>query len=271
MRELDGRVAVVTGASSGIGRALASELGRQGMHVALADIDADLLGEATEEVARTGATAVGIPTDVADPEAVEALAASVLAKFGAAHVVCNNAGVSRMGYSWEMPLADWQWVMNINFWGIVHGIRSFVPHLIRQPEGHIINTASIGGLIPAPHIGAYTAAKHAVIGVSRSLRLELAERAPHIGVGVLCPGSVATGIDPHTPRPDDGPEDLPPAAASLAAHARSARDEGLNPAEVAQMALRNIREGGFYLLPNIGDFLPLLRADFDEVLAAPVE
>ncbi|MGI8311950.1 SDR family NAD(P)-dependent oxidoreductase [Saccharopolyspora hattusasensis] len=270
MRELAGRTAVVTGAGSGIGRALAGGFAARGMALALADVDEPALAETARQIRAAGADVLEVPTDVRDPGAVDRLAARTVAEYGAVHVVCNNAGVSRMGRSWEIPLAEWHWVLEVNMWGVVHGMRSFVPHLLEQPEAHVVNTSSIGGLVSAPFIAPYTAAKHAVVGLSKSLRLELADRAPHVGVTVLCPGAVVTAIDPNTPLAGGEPESLPPEARTLAEHARRTKHEGMPPEQVAEMTLDAIRENRFYALPNADELMPLLRADHDEVLGAPL-
>ncbi|WP_033435892.1 SDR family NAD(P)-dependent oxidoreductase [Saccharothrix syringae] len=271
MRELTDRVAVVTGAGSGIGRALAEAFAAEGARVVIADVDETGLGATAELVRALGAEVLAVPTDVRDADAVDRLAARALAAFGGVHVLCNNAGVSRMGNSWEMSVEDWRWVLDVNLWGVVHGLRSFVPHLVAQPEAHVVNTSSMGGLMPAPFIAPYTASKHAVVGLSRSLRLELAGTAPHVGVTLLCPGAVATAMDPNTPRPGGGPEDLPPGAAALAEHVRADKDQGATPGAVAAATLDAVRENRFYVLPNAGDFLDVLRADFEAVLAAPTD
>ncbi|GAB3740437.1 SDR family NAD(P)-dependent oxidoreductase [Amycolatopsis oliviviridis] len=267
MRELRGRIAAVTGAASGIGRALAVELAAQGMRVAIADVDTAGLAGTADAVRALGGQALVVPTDVRDPEAVERFAEATETEFGAVHVVCNNAGVSRMGLSWEVPLEDWQWVLDVAFWGVVHGIRAFVPRLLAHEEpGHLINTSSVGGLTQVPYIAPYTAAKHAVVGLTRSLRAELAETA--VGVSLLCPGPVVSNMDPHTPRPGEV-ERLADGPAALARHARESHHEGMAAEHVARMAVTAIQEDQFYVLPNLADFLPALESDFSALLSAP--
>ena len=192
MRDLDGKVAVVTGAASGIGRALADAFGAAGMGLVLADVEADPLVAAAAELGSRGVDAHAVVTDVAQADQVEALAVAAEDRFGAAHVVCNNAGVAPIGPVLETRLEDWRWVFDVNLFGVVHGIQAFGPRLVAQGEGHIVNTASSGGLITVPGFGAYVATKHAVVGLSETLYQELAGTG--VGVSVLCPGLVATQI-----------------------------------------------------------------------------
>lgn len=267
MRELRERIAAVTGAASGIGRALAIELAAQGMHVAIADVDTAGLAATADAVRACGRRALAVPTDVRDAAAVTRFADAVVAEFGAVHVVCNNAGVSRMGLSWEVPLEDWEWVLDVAFWGVVHGIRAFVPHLLAHGEpAHVINTSSVGGLAQVPYIAPYTAAKHAVVGLTRSLRAELAGTA--VGVSLLCPGPVVSNMDPNTPRPGEV-EHLADGPAALAEHARGSHHEGMPAEHAARMTVTAIQEDQFYVLPNLADFLPALESDFSALLSAP--
>ncbi|MBB4682644.1 SDR family NAD(P)-dependent oxidoreductase [Amycolatopsis jiangsuensis] len=267
MRELRERIAAVTGAASGIGRALAVGLAAQGMHVAIADVDTAGLAATADAVRASGRRALAVPTDVRDAAAVARFADAVVAEFGAVHVVCNNAGVSRMGLSWEVPLEDWNWVLDVAFWGVVHGIRAFVPHLLAHDEpGHVVNTSSVGGLAQVPYIAPYTAAKHAVVGLTRSLRAELAGTA--VGVSLLCPGPVVSNMDPHTPRPGEV-EHLADGPAALAEHARGSHGEGMPAEHVARMTVTAIQEDQFYVLPNLAGFLPALESDFSALLSAP--
>jgi NAD(P)-dependent dehydrogenase (short-subunit alcohol dehydrogenase family) len=194
MRDLTGKVAVVTGAASGIGLALSRRLGADGMRVMMADVEEAALAAAVRTLAAEGIETAATVTDVSDPDSVDALARVTLDRFGAVHVVCNNAGVHRGGPSWEIPLPVWDWIVSVNLFGVVHGIRSFVPHLIAQGEGHVINTASIGGLLAGPWMSPYHATKHAVVALSESLYHELAALGSPVRVSVLCPGMVRTRI-----------------------------------------------------------------------------
>ena len=152
IEDLIGRVAVVTGAASGLGSALAERFAAEGMRLVLADVETAPLESLVERLVDDGATAIGVPTDVTDAAAVDALARSAVDAFGTAHVVCNNAGVGGHHYpTWEAPLAYWEWVLSVSVWGVIHGVRSFLPILLAQNEGHVVNTASVGGLVPVPY------------------------------------------------------------------------------------------------------------------------
>ncbi len=194
MDALEGRVAVVTGGASGIGRALAERFLAEGMAVAIADVEAGALA-ATASALSSAGEVLDVVTDVTDPKSVDDLAARVQERFGAYHVVCNNAGVAgRFGRSWETSVEEWRWVFDTNVLGVVHGIRSFVPALIAQGTGHVVNTASLAGWAAVPTMGPYCASKHAVLAISDSLRTELDASGAGVGVSVLCPGMLNTAI-----------------------------------------------------------------------------
>lgn len=205
MQDLEGRVAVVTGGASGIGLALAKRWIAAGMRVVIADLRQDALDAAVRELEATGGEVLGVTTDVSQGDEVEALAERALAAFGAVHLVCNNAGVGgEHGAAWEQSRAGWDWVLGVNLWGVIHGVRTFLPILLSQEQpGHVVNTASLAGLRAMPYTAGYSASKYAVVGLSESLDQELRERGAPIGVSVLCPGTVRTGIlDPDRGRPD---------------------------------------------------------------------
>jgi len=193
LEELAGRVAAITGAGGGIGAALALACADAGMDLALADVEAARLDEVAAEVRRRGRRALAAGVDVRRQEPLEAFAKRTFDELGGCHLLCNNAGVLVLGLTHQRSLEDWQWVLSVNLWGAIHGVRAFVPRMIEQAQGgHVVNTASIAGLVPAAANGTYTASKYAVVGLSECLRLDL---APHgIGVSVLCPGPVKTGI-----------------------------------------------------------------------------
>lgn len=255
MRELAGKVAVVTGAASGIGLALSRRLGTDGMRVMLADMDEPALTAAVRSLAADGIEAAGTVTDVSDPDAVDALARATLDRFGAVHVVCNNAGVSRGGRSWEVPLPTWNWIVGVNLFGIVHGIRSFVPHLVAQGEGHVVNTASVAGLVAASLGGPYSATKHAAVAISESLYHELADAGSPVGVSVLCPGPVRTRIheslrnwsDRYGARPEVA--DAPDVAEWRRASAAMI-ESGQDPAVIATAVRDAIVGGRFWILTH---------------------
>lgn len=193
MEQLAGRVAAITGAGGGIGAALARACAEAGMDVALADVEAERAEAVAEEVRALGRRALASRVDVRRAEELEAFAECTFAGLGGCDLLCNNAGVLVLGLTHQRSVEDFEWVLSVNLWGAIHGVRAFVPRMIEQRRrGHVVNTASIAGLVPAPANGVYSASKYAVVGLSECLRLDL---APHrIGVSVLCPGPVKTGI-----------------------------------------------------------------------------
>ena len=248
MRDLVGKVAVVTGAASGIGRALAGRFAAEGMKLALADFAEAPLANAGRELRDSGAQVRAILTDVSKAAQVEALAQAALDAFGAVHVVCNNAGVvSPAAASWEKTLEDWEWVLGANLWGVIHGIRVFLPILLQQGvEAHVVNTASGSGLICAPFAADYFASKHAVVSLSESLHLELAARGAPVKVSVLCPGMVKTGILDLQRRRFPVRAPLPDQEAAV----QSLLDAATPPDEIAGHVIRAIREERFWVLPH---------------------
>jgi NAD(P)-dependent dehydrogenase (short-subunit alcohol dehydrogenase family) len=194
MDNLEGRVAVVTGASTGIGRSIARSFAGAGMRVVLASQNEARLAAAVDELRDRGADVIGVATDVSDERSVQALAAATLDAFGAVHVLVNNAGVYVPGYAWEISREDWEWVMGVNLWGPIHGIRTFLPHLLEQPEAHVVNVSSAGGLMPATVHAPYCTTKHGVVGLSKALRADLTMKGANVGVTLVCPGAVVTEI-----------------------------------------------------------------------------
>ncbi|MBV9452432.1 MAG: SDR family NAD(P)-dependent oxidoreductase [Streptosporangiaceae bacterium] len=273
MRELAGKVAVITGAASGIGLALSRRLGADGMRVMISDVDEPALADAARSLMADGIEVATTVTDVSDPDSVDALARATLDRFGGVHVVCNNAGVSRGGPSWEIPLPTWNWVMGVNLFGIVHGIRSFVPHLIAQGEGHVVNTASVAGLVAARCGGPYSASKHAAVAVSESLYHDLAAIGSPVGVSVLCPGPVRTRIhesfrhwqDRFGPRPSVQDS---PAVAEWRRESAVMVESGLDPALIATAVRDAIVGNRFWILTHpeyanslLSRYYGLIKAD----------
>jgi NAD(P)-dependent dehydrogenase (short-subunit alcohol dehydrogenase family) len=253
MERLAGRVAVVTGAASGIGLALARRLGAEGMRVVLADVEAGALAAAERTLAGAGVETLAVRTDVGDEASVRALADAALGRFGAVHLLCNNAGVmGGAGLCWEVPAEDWTWVLGVNFQGVLHGLRVFLPILLAQEEAHVLNTASMAALVSLPLASPYVVSKHAVLALSESLYHELSGRGPHVGVSVLCPEAVDTRIvDAERNRPDALRAASPletPERKLVEEATRKALAGATPPDAIAERALRGIRERRFYIL-----------------------
>jgi NAD(P)-dependent dehydrogenase (short-subunit alcohol dehydrogenase family) len=254
MQELRGRVAVVTGAASSIGRALAGRFAAEGVKVALADVDEAELGRATRKIASTGGQAIGVRTDVSRLGDVQALADATIDAFGAVRVVCNNAGVETGGRFTEIAPAAWEWLLGVNFRGVLHGCRTFLPLIREQGEGHIVNTGSVGsfatGLLTfAPYI----ASKFAVLALSECLDFELRSGEENIGVSLLAPGLVKTRIpDAERNRPPDVPSsEHDPLRREVLGGVRTAMQaDGVDPADVAGHVVRAIRERRFFVLTH---------------------
>jgi NAD(P)-dependent dehydrogenase (short-subunit alcohol dehydrogenase family) len=247
-----GKVAVITGAASGIGLALAERFARAGLDVVLADVEQPALQAASEKIAGLGAKALAVPTDVSDEAAVSALAAAAIDRFGAVHVVCNNAGVASLADPWFGPISAWEWVLGVNLWGVIHGIRAFLPLLAAQGESHIVNTASVAGLIPG--IGpSYDATKHAVVAISEDLYQAMKVAMLPVGVSVLCPGWVRTSIAQADRNWPEKLGDVPPWAATAEVtepHLHRAVDEGMAPAAVADLVADAITANRFWVFTD---------------------
>jgi NAD(P)-dependent dehydrogenase (short-subunit alcohol dehydrogenase family) len=253
MQKLEGRVAVVTGAASGIGLALAERFAVEGMKVVMADVEADALAGAVAAVRSTARAVLPVRVDVARAEDVERLAHETYAAFGAAHVVCNNAGVAVIGAVHEHSLADWQWVIGVNLWGVIHGVRAFLPRMLAGgDEGHIVNTASIAGLTTAPFMSVYDVTKHGVVALSESMYRELEATGAPIGVSVVCPGLINTNIMRSSRnRPPELADEgkAGPAAQAFGQALGDRLTTGYPPSEVAEQVVRGIQERRFYVVP----------------------
>lgn len=194
MKSFKDKVAVITGGASGIGFGLAEHAVSLGMKVVLADIEAKALQAAADKLKARGGAVLAVQTDVSDAASMDNLCAQTLAEFGGVHLLCNNAGVGGGGCLWELDTDYWQWVLGVNLWGVIHGVRVFTKHMLAQGEGHIVNTASIAGLMSAPGTGPYTVSKHAVVALSETLYGELRNANTGVSVSVLCPSFVDTKI-----------------------------------------------------------------------------
>ena len=254
MKDFKDKVAVITGAASGIGRALADRCVQEGMKAVLADVEAEPLATAEASLKASGATVLAVQTDVSQVRDVEALAQKTMEAFGAVHLLCNNAGVGTEAAVWESTLAEWEWVVGVNLWGVVHGVRVFVPLMLAQDaECHIVNTASTAGLISGPGLGAYKVTKHGVVTLSETLHHELAERGAKVKVSVLCPGIVNTRImESARNRPGDLPPTGPrgPASEERWEALRRLVPAGMPAAQVADAVFEALRKDRFYILTH---------------------
>jgi NAD(P)-dependent dehydrogenase (short-subunit alcohol dehydrogenase family) len=237
MEDLAGKVAVVTGAAGGIGLGIAEAFLGRGMSVMLADIEPERLGRQAERLARSGAAVASTVVDVTDPDQVDALATAVLSRFGAVHVVCNNAGIIRTGRAWELSLDDWRAVLDVNLYGVIHGVRTFVPLLLQSGhEGHVINVASMAAVVPVPGIAPYNVSKHGVLAFSETLDDELGRAGATIGVTVVMPGRVPTRLG----LPADAPD---PASDQVTAGE-------LVPREVGERVVEAVRAGHLHVFTH---------------------
>jgi NAD(P)-dependent dehydrogenase (short-subunit alcohol dehydrogenase family) len=273
MKEFRDRVAVVTGAASGMGRAMADRFAAEGMRVVLADVEEEPLQHAERVLTDAGANVIAVRADVSSLADVQALAQKTLDAFGAVHIVCNNAGVGAGGFSWEQTESDWEWVLGVNLWGVIHGIRTFVPIMLEQDtEGHIVSTASVAGLIAGPFMSSYNVSKFGVVALSETLHHELAMRQSKIKVSVLCPGLVNTRISESS---RNRPEHLANAAIDVTtlqnapiggpSLAERLKTEGLPPSEVAEQVLEAIREEQLYIITD-HRFDDMIRQRMEDVV-----
>lgn len=270
MDDLRGRVAVVTGAASGIGRATAEALAAEGMRVVLADIEEKALDAAVRELEDAGHDVAGIVTDVSDGASMEALARRTVEHFGGVHVVHLNAGVAAGGPAWTLSEKDWAWVLGVNLWGVIHGVRAFVPRMIEQGEpAHVVATASMAGLLSSAFMAAYNVSKHGVVTLAETLKRDLSMSGAPVGVSVLCPGWVNTGIgESGRNRPDELRDE---AGANVlegggdASPLKAVLEAGLAPATVAGMVVDAIKADRFYILTH-DDWRPGVEARLHDIL-----
>jgi NADP-dependent 3-hydroxy acid dehydrogenase YdfG len=269
METFEGRTAVVTGAASGIGRALAERFAALGMNVVLADVEEPRLAETAAHLRESGANVLPVVTDVGSGDSVDALAAKAFDTYGAVHVLCNNAGVGGGGPIAALTTNDWKWVLDVNLWGVIHGIRAFLPTMVASgEEGHIVNTGSIAGMITAPGLGAYGATKFAVVAISETLHAELTLADSRVGVSVLCPGMVNTNIDTadRNRPPHLRGASLEPTPAERADF-KARLEAGMQPAQVALLVEDGIRNRRPYIFTG-REFLPIFEARVRTIIDA---
>jgi NAD(P)-dependent dehydrogenase (short-subunit alcohol dehydrogenase family) len=271
MKEFQGKVAVVTGAASGIGFAMADRFAGEGMKVVMADIEPEALSIAEEDLRRKGADVLAVQTDVTKPEQVQALADRAYEAFGATHVLCNNAGVEVIGATWEHTLDDWRWVMDVNLWGVIYGVHNWLPRMLEQgDDAHIVNTASMAGLTTAPYMAIYDVTKFGVVALSESLEKELRIADANVHISVVCPGLIDTRImessrNRHAERSEKG---------SFGANAQRFRKgltdnlaTGWPPSRVADQVFEAIRDDRFYVIPAQEGFADRIRERMENILA----
>jgi NAD(P)-dependent dehydrogenase (short-subunit alcohol dehydrogenase family) len=273
MKDFKGKVAVITGAASGIGFGLAERCAQEGMKVVLAGINEDTLKKAEKDIKKTGATTLVVKTDVSKAGDVEALAQKTIAAFGAVHLLFNNAGVAGGGNVWGSTLADWQWTLGVNLWGVIYGVHFFVPIMLKQnTECHIVNTASTVGLVVIPHPSPYTVSKHGVVALSEDLYRQMQQGGSSIGVSVLCPGATKTNIiscernRPAELKNDAAEEQISKLDPAIVAWLKPAIENGMAPAKVADIVFDAIREKKFYILPNMEAAMPMIQARMEDIL-----
>jgi NAD(P)-dependent dehydrogenase (short-subunit alcohol dehydrogenase family) len=275
MDQFHEKVAVITGAGSGLGRGMAQHAAGEGMRVVIADVEEPALAETVALAEDLGAEVLGVPTDVTDPSAVDALADAAFDRFGAVHFLHNNAGVFQAGVSWQRTLDDWEWVMRVNFWGVLHGIKAFVPRLLEQEQAgdgdiHIVNTSSSAGLTTAAYSGPYVVSKFATAALTECLAHDLRATGSSIGVSCLVPGAVATKIAQSTRnRPDE-----PPSEAQAPDHwfvadqlDQMLHERGRTPLDAARIVFDGVRARQFWISTAEEDgYQSVLRARYDAIL-----
>ncbi len=256
METFEGRVAVITGGASGLGLAMAQRFAEAGMDIVIADIEAEPLAMAEAAVAAKGVKVLPLRTDVAKADDVEALAEAAYRRFGAVHVLCNNAGIGGSpGAMWELSREDWQWVIDVDLWSVIHGVRSFVPRMIAGgQEAHVVNTASVAGLVSGAVGGPYTVAKFGVVALSEQLYFELGRAGHNIGVSVLCPGFVNTNIydSSRNRQADYGAPAVEPTADGEQRRAmlQAMRNTMMQPAEIGQLVFEAVSSRNLYIVPT---------------------
>jgi NAD(P)-dependent dehydrogenase (short-subunit alcohol dehydrogenase family) len=272
VQSLAGKVAVVTGAASGIGLALARRFGQDGMHVVMADIEQPALEREAAALAGSGVEVLARVTDTSLESDVEALAEATIARFGGVHLVCNNAGVGSRGLKVaDLPRRDFEWVIGVNLWGVINGIRAFLPRLLAQDEGHIVNTASVSGLYHRERMGPYNATKAAVVALSETLRFELDDDGSNVGISVLCPSWVRTNISsavrnlPQRLHYELTPQQAEEMLEYKSRRRQQLRDEAIDADEVAVQVRDAVLANRFYVITH-PESVDNMRARFDRIV-----
>lgn len=255
MQDFEGKVAVITGGASGIGLGMATRFAAEGMRLVLADIEEDVLEEAAAGLRENGAEVFTVQTDCGDAASMDNLAAESLAHYGSVHVVCNNAGVGARGTMWKLGVNDWEFVLRVNLWGVIHGVRVFTPHLVEQDEGHIVNTGSMAGLVSVSGTGPYNVSKHGVVTLSETLYGELQDAGSNVGVSVLCPGIIRTNLrNSERNRPehlrDMDAESVRARTENTPGFSDTVRLQALSPAWAAECVFEGIKANRFYILTH---------------------
>jgi NAD(P)-dependent dehydrogenase (short-subunit alcohol dehydrogenase family) len=281
MREFAGKVAVVTGAASGIGLGLATRFAQEGMKVVMADVEEPVLDAAVTRLRQQEYDVLGVATDVSSGASVEALRDKALAAYGKVHVLCNNAGVGGRGAAteiWGATEKDWQWALGVNLWGVIHGVRTFLPVMLAQDEdGHVINTASVAGIVPGTRV--YSVTKHGVVALTEALFYDLRDAGSRLHCSVLCPGVINTNImysnrnRPEALSDDPATRDLTPDGKARADRIKHlAETQGMEPSQLADIVFNAIRDEQFWILTH-DDYDGNVRARMEGILnrTNPVE
>ncbi len=269
MKQFKGKVAVITGGASGIGRAMAERFAEEGMKIVIADVEKAALEKAQSEMTAEGAEVTAIQIDASKFSDVERLAKTTQETYGGAHILCNNAGVGMGGRCWEIDLKDWEWVLGVNLWGVIYGIKAFVPMMLASgEEGHIVNTSSIAGVTTGSGMAPYYVSKHGVVTLSEVLHHELAMSESSIKVSVLCPGWVNTRINESDRNRPGGAVDearLDPVTRQFRTQVSEALQRGLTPAEVAEVVFEGVANNRFYIFPH-PHWKSMIKARMDNML-----
>lgn len=269
MESFEGRVAVITGGGSGIGRGIARACASAGMKVVIADLDTEMLDATVAELSDGGSEAIGQRCDVSRLEEVEALAAAAVERFGGVHMLCNNAGIGIPTATHNIKLDDWRWIIDVDLWGPIYGVKVFLPLIEEQGEGHINATSSMAGLIAGGMMGAYNVAKHGVVALMATLERDLRGRNSPVTASVLCPGPINTDISRHSVqfRPGQAkPKTDGKTSGKVASSIQAALEHGMDPDEVGRLVLEHVAAGKFWILTH-----PEWARAVDKQLAALVD